>query len=219
MRRFFVGFALACACLAALFTPAARLGRTSSSPSANRAAHDRRGRRPRALPLAGLDRRRWRPALRRLPAGAARRKWFSRRYNWSPMPHAIFFHKGYAIHGTYTFAARPPGLARLRAALPSHAATLFALVRDEGMGRTRIVVTGRSARRKEIAAARLSRPRGPALDCRSETQEHRHGRIHGQERAAEEAGLFACRHHARRQDHLACRPDRDEGRAGQRHLR
>ena len=28
------------------------------------------------------------------------RKWYSRKYDWSPMPHAIFFHHGYAIHGT-----------------------------------------------------------------------------------------------------------------------
>ena len=28
------------------------------------------------------------------------RSWFSTRYYGSPMPHAIFFHKGYAIHGT-----------------------------------------------------------------------------------------------------------------------
>src|SRR3990170_3947254 len=28
------------------------------------------------------------------------RKWFSRKYNWAPMPHAVFFDEGYAIHGT-----------------------------------------------------------------------------------------------------------------------
>jgi lipoprotein-anchoring transpeptidase ErfK/SrfK len=28
------------------------------------------------------------------------RRWFSRRYYNSPMPYAVFFHKGYAIHGT-----------------------------------------------------------------------------------------------------------------------
>jgi lipoprotein-anchoring transpeptidase ErfK/SrfK len=31
-------------------------------------------------------------------------RWFSRRYYNSPMPHAIFFHGGYAIHGTYDIA-------------------------------------------------------------------------------------------------------------------
>src|ERR1022692_4938380 len=28
------------------------------------------------------------------------RSWFSHKYGMSPMPHAIFFHEGYAIHGT-----------------------------------------------------------------------------------------------------------------------
>jgi len=27
--------------------------------------------------------------------------WFSRKYDWSPMPHSIFFDGGYAIHGSY----------------------------------------------------------------------------------------------------------------------
>lgn len=70
------------------------------------------------------------------------RTWYSRRYDWSPMPHAIFFHKGYAIHGTYVVSRlgtpASHGCVRLH---PSHAATLFALVREEGMGRTRIVVS------------------------------------------------------------------------------
>jgi lipoprotein-anchoring transpeptidase ErfK/SrfK len=61
------------------------------------------------------------------------------------MPHAIFFHKGYAIHGTYYVSrlGRPAshGCVRLH---PSHAATLFDLVRSQGVGRTRIVVSGSS---------------------------------------------------------------------------
>ncbi len=60
----------------------------------------------------------------------------------SPMPHAIFFHYGFAIHGTgyVSRLGRPAshGCVRLH---PSHAAQLFALVRSEGMGRTRIVVS------------------------------------------------------------------------------
>jgi lipoprotein-anchoring transpeptidase ErfK/SrfK len=73
------------------------------------------------------------------------RTWFSRTYDWAPMPHAIFFHKGYAIHGTNVVSrlGQPAshGCVRLH---PSHAATLFALVKGEGMGRTRIVVNGSS---------------------------------------------------------------------------
>jgi lipoprotein-anchoring transpeptidase ErfK/SrfK len=29
------------------------------------------------------------------------RRWFSRKYYNSPMPHSIFFYHGFAIHGTY----------------------------------------------------------------------------------------------------------------------
>ena len=32
------------------------------------------------------------------------RKWFSRKYDWSPMPYSIFFDGGYAIHGSYEIA-------------------------------------------------------------------------------------------------------------------
>jgi hypothetical protein len=42
----------------------------------------------------------------RTPNGSYRperleRKWFSRKYDWSPMPWSIFFNEGYAIHGSY----------------------------------------------------------------------------------------------------------------------
>jgi lipoprotein-anchoring transpeptidase ErfK/SrfK len=69
------------------------------------------------------------------------RRWFSRRYYNSPMPHAIFFHGGYAIHGTYDIAQlggpASHGCVRLD---PQNAAILFELVEREGMGRTTIVV-------------------------------------------------------------------------------
>jgi hypothetical protein len=70
------------------------------------------------------------------------RKWFSRKYDWSPMPYSIFFNEGYAIHGSYEILhlGRPAshGCIRLH---PKNAAVLFALVRDH-MQDTRIVVTG-----------------------------------------------------------------------------
>ena len=70
------------------------------------------------------------------------RKWFSRKYDWSPMPYSIFFNEGYAIHGSYEVShlGRPAshGCIRLR---PENAAVLFALVKDH-MQDTRIVVTG-----------------------------------------------------------------------------
>jgi lipoprotein-anchoring transpeptidase ErfK/SrfK len=70
------------------------------------------------------------------------RRWFSRRYYNSPMPHAIFFYHGFAIHGTYelTRLGGPAshGCVRLH---PSHAAALFALVGRDGPRNTRIVIS------------------------------------------------------------------------------
>ena len=78
------------------------------------------------------------------------RKWFSRKYDWAPMPHAIFFYHGFAIHGTNHVSRlgrrASHGCVRLH---PSHAATLFALVQSHGKSNTRIVIgeTGRYAGR------------------------------------------------------------------------
>ena len=69
------------------------------------------------------------------------RRWFSSRYYNSPMPHSIFFYRGYAIHGTYEISAlggpASHGCVRLD---PDHAATLFDLVEREGMRGTTIVI-------------------------------------------------------------------------------
>jgi lipoprotein-anchoring transpeptidase ErfK/SrfK len=69
------------------------------------------------------------------------RSWFSRKYYNSPMPHAIFFHGGFAIHGTHELSRlggpASHGCVRLH---PSHAAALFALIERDGRSRTRIVI-------------------------------------------------------------------------------
>src|SRR5471032_1583688 len=83
----------------------------------------------------------------RTPNGSYRperleRQWFSRKYDWSPMPHSIFFNGGYAIHGSYEISrlGRPAshGCIRLHSA---NAAVLYSLVQQRA-GDTRIVVTG-----------------------------------------------------------------------------
>lgn len=83
----------------------------------------------------------------RTPVGSYRpqrlhRRYFSRKYYNSPMPYSIFFHGGYAIHGTNDLnrLGRPAshGCVRLH---PGNAATLFALVNDYGRANTRIVIT------------------------------------------------------------------------------
>ena len=69
------------------------------------------------------------------------RTWFSRRYYNSPMPHAIFFYHGFAIHGTYELSRlggpASHGCVRLH---PFHAAALFALIQRDGPRYTRIVI-------------------------------------------------------------------------------
>ena len=63
-------------------------------------------------------------------------------YSGSPMPHSIFFKRGYAIHGSYEtkHLGRPAshGCIRLH---PSAAAQLFSLVRKHGTGNTIITIT------------------------------------------------------------------------------
>ncbi len=86
------------------------------------------------------------------------RKWFSRKYGMSPMPYAIFFHEGYAIHGT-NYVSRlgtraSHGCVRLH---PDNAATLFGIVQKHGMGSTRIVVESAEASRpREMRRRRLA---------------------------------------------------------------
>jgi lipoprotein-anchoring transpeptidase ErfK/SrfK len=69
------------------------------------------------------------------------RSWFSTKYYGSPMPHSIFFHKGYAIHGTNHISRlggpASHGCVRLH---PGAAAALFALVQRHGMASTSILV-------------------------------------------------------------------------------
>jgi lipoprotein-anchoring transpeptidase ErfK/SrfK len=70
------------------------------------------------------------------------RRWYSRRYYNSPMPHSIFFHHGFAIHGTTELSRlggpASHGCVRLH---PSHAAALFWLVQQHGPRHTRIVIS------------------------------------------------------------------------------
>lgn len=68
--------------------------------------------------------------------------YYSKKYDNAPMPHAVFFHGGYAIHGTmeerHLGRAVSHGCVRLSRA---HAAILFDAVRRAGMGHTHIVIT------------------------------------------------------------------------------
>lgn len=81
------------------------------------------------------------------PTGSYSAKWLSRhhrsrKYNNAPMPYAVFFRGGYAVHGTYETKrlgrVASHGCVRLA---PEHAATFFSLVQKSGNGNTRIVIT------------------------------------------------------------------------------
>jgi hypothetical protein len=82
------------------------------------------------------------------------RTWFSKKYYNSPMPHSIFFHGGFAIHGSYEISRlggpASHGCVRLH---PSNAATLYALVQREGAGNTSIVITGSAPAESRYAHA------------------------------------------------------------------
>jgi len=61
------------------------------------------------------------------------RMWRSRKYNMAPMPHALFFEGGLAIHGTSAVRqlGRPASHGCVRLS-PSNARRLFELVRQHG---------------------------------------------------------------------------------------
>ena len=69
------------------------------------------------------------------------RRYYSRKYYNSPVPNAIFFYYGFAIHGTNDISRlggpASHGCIRLH---PAHAAALFALVQRNGARNTRIQI-------------------------------------------------------------------------------
>lgn len=82
----------------------------------------------------------------RTPTGSWSAKWFSRhhrsrKYDNAPMPYAVFYNGGYAVHATFDTKrlGRPAshGCIRLH---PDNAATFFALANRHGLANTRIVV-------------------------------------------------------------------------------
>jgi hypothetical protein len=70
--------------------------------------------------------------------------WYSKEWDNAPMPHSIFFIKdGHAIHGTFEVKnlGRPVSHGCVRIS-PKDAAILYALVEENGLENTRVVVTG-----------------------------------------------------------------------------
>ena len=81
---------------------------------------------------------------------------FSREWDDAPMPNSIFFTKeGHAIHGT--FEARNLGRAASHGCVrlsTQNAATLYALVKEEGVANTRVRLTGVTSKGDDPVAHR-----------------------------------------------------------------
>jgi hypothetical protein len=85
---------------------------------------------------------------------------FSQEWDNAPMPHTIFFDMhGHAVHGFFDVKhlglAVSHGCVRLS---PTNAATLFSLVKAEGMGQTTVIVAGQTPRGQNIPVARQRAP-------------------------------------------------------------
>lgn len=99
----------------------------------------------------GVLKYRWKVSTARkgyvTPVGSYTAKWLSRdhrskKYDDAPMPYAVFFNGGYAVHGTYELKrlGRPAshGCVRLE---PRNAATFFSMTSEAGLKNTRIVIS------------------------------------------------------------------------------
>lgn len=99
----------------------------------------------------GVVKHRWRVSTGRkgygTPTGSWSAKWASRnhrsrKYNNAPMPFAIFFKGGYAVHATYETKrlGRPASHGCVRLS-PNNAAVFYQLANRHGLSNTRIVIT------------------------------------------------------------------------------
>ena len=94
--------------------------------------------------------------------------WHSRKYDNAPMPHAVFFTGGVAVHATQAtgMLGRPASHGCIRLA-PANAAQFYALVEKHGTAQTQIQVFGSppatpiASRRERVPVARLARHEEP----------------------------------------------------------
>ncbi|HWK96286.1 MAG TPA: L,D-transpeptidase [Pseudolabrys sp.] len=138
-----------------------------------------------AVAVDGAERYRWPVSTGRsgfdTPAGKFRpvrleKNWYSRKYDWAPMPHSIFFYRGYAMHGTTEekkLGRRAShGCVRLS---KENAATLFAMVRERGRANARIVVVNGPLPKQDYPAdtpmAAIEKPADAAAALASATDD------------------------------------------------
>lgn len=122
-----------------------------------------------SVQVDGVERYNWAVSTGRTgrdtPSGTHRafrmeRDHYSKEWDDAPMPHSIFFtDRGHAIHGSYdTKKLGGPASAGCVRLAPQNAATLFALVEEHGVLKTKVVVDGdikiALARQKQRVAAR-----------------------------------------------------------------
>jgi lipoprotein-anchoring transpeptidase ErfK/SrfK len=97
--------------------------------------------------------------------------WYSKTYDDAPMPHAVFFKNGAAIHATSAtgMLGRPASHGCVRLA-PAHAAQFYALIQSHGLVHSKIAVFGTP----KFAPAAVSRARDldPGNDYSSRRVHH-----------------------------------------------
>ena len=99
----------------------------------------------------GFVKYRWKVSTARrgyvTPTGSWSAKWLSlnhrsRKYDNAPMPFAVFFNGGYAVHATYDLRRlglpASHGCVRLH---PDNAAQFFSMTKQAGLANTRVVIT------------------------------------------------------------------------------
>lgn len=136
--------AAAAACLLLQFSPA-------TASAANLVAKVSLGSQTMTVTQNGFVKYRWKVSTARrgyvTPTGSWSAKWLSlnhrsRKYDNAPMPYAVFFNGGYAVHATFDLKrlGRPAshGCVRLH---PDNAAQFFSMAKQAGLSNTRVVIT------------------------------------------------------------------------------
>ena len=93
--------------------------------------------------------------------------WYSKQWDNAPMPHAVFFTKeGHAIHGTNEVErlGTPASHGCVRIS-PQNAATLYALVAENGLENTQVTLVGLTPG-GEGQMASSARPKSPLVQPR-----------------------------------------------------
>lgn len=84
---------------------------------------------------------------------------YSRQYDWAPMPYAVFFNEGVAVHATNAVGSlgRPASHGCVRLAL-RNARTFYDLVSQHGLALTQITVRGKPQYAPTVAQWRYEQP-------------------------------------------------------------